>query len=293
MTREEQHSRHDAMREYKAQGHTAQDVADKFGVSLQTVKRACVGVAIEYGRRIRAEKASVTLLNKNAESIDERAKCVVERYAPSFEYAGGYTDHNGYVDIRCKVCGYVMRRTCVALRHNSPKCENCRRIEAEASKAKEAERKRIKEEQDAIERQKRIAELNAERLKRAEERLHDCPVCGKRTARPKYCSNDCRRKADNASREAKRRAKINEAMIDNDITLSALFKRDGGVCHICGGRCLYEDYTTIQGQKISGDWYPSIDHVVPLAKGGEHSWQNVKLAHRRCNYIKRDMPPIK
>ena len=280
------------MREYKAQGHTAQDVADKFGVSLQTVKRACAGIAIEYGRRIRAEKASVTLLNKYAESIEERAKGVVERYAPAFEYVGGYTDHNGYVDIRCKVCGYVMRRTCVALRHNKPKCENCQRIEAEASNAKEAERKRIKEEQEAIERQKRIAELNADRLKREEERWHDCPVCGGRTDRRKYCSNDCRRKAENASHEARRRAKIKEAMKDNDITLSALFKRDGGVCYLCGGRCSYEDYTTIQGQKISGDWYPSIDHVVPLAKGGEHSWQNVKLAHRRCNYIKKDMLPI-
>lgn len=281
------------MREYKAQGYTMQDVADKFGISVGTAQRVCKGVAVDAGRRIRAEKASVTLLKKNAESAEERGKGVVETYAPAFEYVGGYTDHNGYVDIRCKVCGYVMRRTCVALRHNSPKCENCQRIEAEACKAKEAERKRIKKEQDAIERQKRIAELNADRLKRTEARLHDCPVCGKRTARPKYCSNGCRRKAENASKEARRRAKINYAMIDNDITLSALFKRDGGVCHICGGRCLYEDYTTRQGQKISGDWYPSIDHVVPLAKGGEHSWQNVKLAHRRCNYIKRDMPPIK
>lgn len=290
MTREEQHSRHDAMREYKAQGHTAQDVADKFGVSLQTVRRACAGIAIEYGRRIRAEKASVTLLNKYAESIEERAKGVVERYAPAFEYVGGYTDHNGYVDIRCKVCGYVMRRTCVALRHNKPKCENCQRIEAEASKAKEAERKRIKEEQDAIERQKRIAELNADRLKRAEARWHDCPVCGERTNRPKYCSKECASHANNTAKDIRRRAKISGVLVDKDITLSALFKRDGGVCHICGGRCLYEDYTTRQGQKISGDWYPSIDHVVPLAKGGEHSWQNVKLAHRRCNYIKRDGP---
>lgn len=293
MTREEQHSRHDAMREYKAQGHTVQEVAELFGVSNQTAQRACKGVAVDSGRTIRAEKASVTLLHKNITTRDSRAFDFVAKYAPDFEYVGGYTDRQGYAVLRCNVCGHVMRRTCWAWRKLSPKCENCQRIEAEASKAKEAERKRISKEQDAIERQKRIAELNADRLKRAEERWHDCPVCGKGTARPKYCSNDCRRKAENASREARRRAKINDAMIDNDITLSALFKRDGGVCHICGGRCSYEDYTTRRGQKISGDWYPSIDHVVPLAKGGEHSWQNVKLAHRRCNYIKRDMPPIK
>ena len=31
-----------------------------------------------------------------------------------------------------------------------------------------------------------------------------------------------------------------------------------------------------------------LHHVVPLAKGGEHSWGNVALAHRRCNYLKSD-----
>jgi len=39
---------------------------------------------------------------------------------------------------------------------------------------------------------------------------------------------------------------------------------------------------------IAGNMYPSIDHVVPLSRGGLHEWGNVKLAHRICNSIKKD-----
>ena len=36
------------------------------------------------------------------------------------------------------------------------------------------------------------------------------------------------------------------------------------------------------------DNYPTIDHVMPLAKGGMHSWDNVRLAHHGCNSAKGD-----
>ena len=73
-----------------------------------------------------------------------------------------------------------------------------------------------------------------------------------------------------------------------DITVEGLFRRDVGKCWLCGERCNFEDYTVRDGNFIVGDWYPSIDHVIPLVKGGKHSWANVKLAHHRCNSIKHD-----
>ena len=42
------------------------------------------------------------------------------------------------------------------------------------------------------------------------------------------------------------------------------------------------------GVTIVGKQYPSIDHVIPLAKGGLHAWSNVKLAHKGCNEQKGD-----
>ncbi|MFC9724785.1 HNH endonuclease [Bacillus cereus] len=34
------------------------------------------------------------------------------------------------------------------------------------------------------------------------------------------------------------------------------------------------------------DYYPSIEHIIPVSKGGTHTWDNVKLDHRKCNYLK-------
>jgi len=39
---------------------------------------------------------------------------------------------------------------------------------------------------------------------------------------------------------------------------------------------------------IVGLEYPSLDHVIPLSKGGEHSMSNARLAHTYCNSIKSD-----
>ena len=33
---------------------------------------------------------------------------------------------------------------------------------------------------------------------------------------------------------------------------------------------------------------PSLDHVVPRSRGGEHVWTNVVSACRRCNHLKAD-----
>ena len=40
--------------------------------------------------------------------------------------------------------------------------------------------------------------------------------------------------------------------------------------------------------KYSGPMYPSIDHIIPMSKGGGHIWSNVQVAHIICNSIKSD-----
>lgn len=73
--------------------------------------------------------------------------------------------------------------------------------------------------------------------------------------------------------------------IDNSITLKALFKRDKGLCKICGERTDIKD-TTPKGHPRR--MYPTIDHIIPLSKGGTHTWDNVQLAHMHCNSRKCD-----
>lgn len=117
---------------------------------------------------------------------------------------------------------------------------------------------------------------------------HPCLECGTITTKPKYCSEKCRRRALYRTQNIRRRTKIQNAMVDDDITLYGLFKRDKGRCHICGGVCDWSDHRYKNGRFVCGNYYPTIDHVIPLAKGGLHSWDNVRLAHHNCNSAKGD-----
>ncbi len=213
----------------------------------------------------------------------EKINALVEDRVPGCEYYGNYTGADGRADLRCKTCGTIFNRSMISVRKGHCSCPTCRdkrdRIKRE-KKVAELLAKKKRREQREIER--------AEKSKQIEITFNVCPVCGTITTRRKYCSDQCREKAYNKSREVRRREKITKATVDKDITVMGLFKRDAGICYLCGGRCNPEDYTMRGEVFIAGDWYPSIDHVIPLAKGGKHSWDNVKLAHRRCNSIKSD-----
>lgn len=71
---------------------------------------------------------------------------------------------------------------------------------------------------------------------------------------------------------------------DDSITLQSLYSKANGLCAICGKPV---DVADINGGHI-GRKYPTLDHIVPLSKGGTHTWGNVQLAHMSCNAGKRD-----
>jgi 5-methylcytosine-specific restriction endonuclease McrA len=54
------------------------------------------------------------------------------------------------------------------------------------------------------------------------------------------------------------------------LTRRALFARDGGRCAYCDAPAT------------------SVDHVIPRSRGGQHVWENVVSACRRCNHVKAD-----
>ena len=53
-----------------------------------------------------------------------------------------------------------------------------------------------------------------------------------------------------------------------------LFTHHGGVCHICGGK--------IDGTRETWD----VEHVTPIALGGDESDENRKPAHTKCHKAK-------
>lgn len=99
----------------------------------------------------------------------------------------------------------------------------------------------------------------------------------------KYCSAKCQKKDADAKNGPKRRARKKSKVVDADICLKEVFKRDCGICYICGRKTDWNDTIIVNGKKYASRNYPSIDHVIPLASGGLHSWDNVRLAHLGCN----------
>ena len=139
-------------------------------------------------------------------------------------------------------------------------------------------------------------EITLEWLQKHTVREKTCTNCGETFYTNKeektYCTKECRKNLYNKQIRHKRLQQITSREHDDDITLQQLYIRDEGRCYLCGRQTDWNDYKKIKGTKIGQDLYPSIDHVVPLNKGGTHTWSNVRLAHTKCNQKKGDrLPP--
>jgi hypothetical protein len=71
----------------------------------------------------------------------------------------------------------------------------------------------------------------------------------------------------------------------NAVLLSYLIKRDKGRCQVPA--CLFPS-RKVAPLGSSGPMKPSIDHKIPLSKGGTHDLANTQLAHYRCNLSKNN-----
>lgn len=60
----------------------------------------------------------------------------------------------------------------------------------------------------------------------------------------------------------------------------AVYERDGWVCQLCGGSI--DRQASVRSRKAT------IDHIIPIAKGGADAFDNVQAAHLGCNARKRD-----
>jgi hypothetical protein len=116
--------------------------------------------------------------------------------------------------------------------------------------------------------------------------LKTCAECGLRLSRKMFSTNPSSAdglkfhcKACVASLSSSRRAlKLGQHV--EEVDRSVVFYASDGLCHLCGLPC---DPT---------DWH--LDHIIPLSKGGAHSFRNTAPAHPSCNVAKgaRDVPSV-
>lgn len=101
----------------------------------------------------------------------------------------------------------------------------------------------------------------------------------------RYCKHCCkvnralesvraRDKKSKLSRRQIHRAQGLGVVCETDLRLARVFRRDAGICGICN------------------EWvapkHASMDHKLPLALGGTHTFDNVQLSHLLCNLRKGD-----
>lgn len=118
-------------------------------------------------------------------------------------------------------------------------------------------------------------------------RPRPCKGCGETftpaygRAQSAYCTSSCAKRTLRRIGKAARKARIRKATVE-PVDPIRVFERDGWRCHLCGG-------LTIKAKRGSHHpKAPELDHVVPLSKGGEHSYRNTACAHRACNIAKSD-----
>lgn len=165
------------------------------------------------------------------------------------------------IRIRCRECGDVIERSRCVVRRNNVQCAYC-------NQTREARAALIKM-------------LSS---------IKKCPVCGSmfiaNSSCQKYCSRKCRNKEKSKARGYRSRARKYGVKYEIGITLKKVCERDNGICQICGEPVDWNDHSW---NGSFGPDYPTIDHVLALANGGGHTWDNVQLAHAMCNSCKRDL----
>ena len=114
----------------------------------------------------------------------------------------------------------------------------------------------------------------------------DCVICGDSFLclyGSKTCGDRCQEEHwASVKRDAKhrRRARQKQAFIA-PVSRHRIYKRDQWICQLCHEPV---DMTASVPSMLA----PTIDHIIPLARGGAHAPHNVQTAHFICNSRKGD-----
>jgi 5-methylcytosine-specific restriction endonuclease McrA len=88
------------------------------------------------------------------------------------------------------------------------------------------------------------------------------------------CSKLCRTRYQ----ATKRRLRV-RGLVGFVIPIQSIYRRDAGRCQLCRKPVHKALRYPHQGSA-------TLDHIIPITKGGQHTSENVQLAHARCNKSK-------
>lgn len=98
----------------------------------------------------------------------------------------------------------------------------------------------------------------------------------------------CKEKRVRQARALRRAGMRGVSAYESGIDHESVYDRSDGSCALCGGRVSDPSVWFGWDGKTWMPLAPTVDHIVPLARGGTHTWDNVQLAHALCNSRKSD-----
>lgn len=177
-------------------------------------------------------------------------------------------------DLPCAACGKLMWRGSTSLPEGQARCQPCR---AAARGTPPCTGKTD------------MRRANA--AIRAEGRT--CLYCGENFTPGRvnqvYCRKNCSRRAHEKASTGRRRpggtnyrqrVTYDGAWIEHTPRLT-VFMRDDWTCQLCGDK-------VARNEKVPHPKAPTLDHIIPLARGGTHEMANVQTACFVCNSRKGD-----
>lgn len=161
-----------------------------------------------------------------------------------------------------------------------PSCRECDRVFATRLKAT-----RVCSDECKKQEARRLANEKARAAYHVTPR--QCPECATTftptygVIRKKFCSEFCSKR--HCSRAARKKRKwVERAASVEAVNPFKVFERDGWRCQCCKKPTPRDRRGTYHPRA------PELDHIVPLSKGGEHSYRNTQLLCRACNAAKSD-----
>lgn len=274
--------------EYCDIGMTSYELGEKYSVDHTAISRWMRSLGINKGKPTSFPDGNAN--GRGSEILKGRCKARIEKKLAD---EGGVLELVGYgkrLTLRCTVCGHVFEKSKGGYQHRftCPKCA-AREIEQAAEQMRRRRFERSQQLEAAREWRGSVARI--------------CKECGDpfflEVEGACYCSERCRNRARNRRQAESRKARgvgqgthrrrmrveVTPATYDRSVTLDAVYRKFNGVCCSCGRRThRTKKYEPLQA---------TLDHVVALANGGTHTWDNVQLLCHRCNSEKRDLAQVR
>lgn len=267
-----------------------QAIADDIGVYRKTLSKWCKQEGIDINPKTYTRTCEHC--NKTYRTISKASRFCSDKCRVDNNHVRYY---NTDVEVECSCCGRSMTvNTVRAKRDRVITCEQCKSDENELSKLIGSHSNIYYQQCKHCDKQWITKRNQVYKYCSGECRRKDnykpviykkkCAECSNffdtTRTRKKFCCVECSNRYKHRADEYRRRIKmIENGEVHWSISIERLLKRDGNKCYIC-------NELMNKGSDYNDDDYPNIEHVKPLSKGGTHTWDNVKLAHRKCNMEK-------